>query len=206
MVIPPRLAPLLRQFDFARERLAGRMAGPVMDSGDGTDTEVGPMTGEEYFWEPVPGCWSVRRRADGPGPRATLLAGTGDWGRDAAPYPHPWPPPFTTIAWRLSHLSEMLTLRADHTDGSHSLTRDVSPVSGDVAGAVAAFDTGATAWRKALLSVDDAALDTVGYCTYPHGSDADEPFIDIVWWVNQELLHHGAEIALIRDLYRAGQH
>ncbi|GHD55408.1 hypothetical protein GCM10010317_040540 [Streptomyces mirabilis] len=50
----------------------------VMDSGDGTDTQVGPMTDEEYFWEPVPGCWSVRRRADGPGPLATLLAGTGD--------------------------------------------------------------------------------------------------------------------------------
>ena len=27
-------------------------------------------------------------------------------------------------------------------------------------------------------------------------------FIDVVWWVNQELLHHGAEIALLRDLYR----
>lgn len=26
------------------------------------------MTDEEYFWEPVPSCWSVRRRADGPGP------------------------------------------------------------------------------------------------------------------------------------------
>jgi len=24
-----------------------------------------------------------------------------------------------------------------------------------------------------------------------------------VWWVNQEILHHGAEIALLRDLYRA---
>ncbi|XUL94444.1 hypothetical protein ACQ86D_49110 [Streptomyces galilaeus] len=126
-----------------------------MDSGDGTDTRVGPMTDEEYFWEPVPGCWSVRRRADGPGPRATVLEGQGDWGRDSAAYPHPWPPPFTTLAW-----------------------------------------------RKALLSVDDAALDTVGYCTYPHGSDAEEPFIDIVWWVNQELLHHGAEIAMLRDLYR----
>lgn len=34
------------------------------------------MTDEEYFWEPVPGCWSIRRRTDGPGPRATLLAGT----------------------------------------------------------------------------------------------------------------------------------
>lgn len=206
IVIPPRLAPLLEQFDFARERLAGRMAGPVMDSGDGTDIEVGPMTGEEFFWEPVPGCWSVRRRSDGPGLRATLLAGTGAWGRDAAAYPHPWPPPFTTIAWRLSHLSEMLTLRADHTDGGHVLTRDDYLVNGDVAESVAAFDAGAAAWRKALLSADDAALDTVGHCTYPHGSDAEEPFIDIVWWVNQELLHHGAEIALIRDLYRARQH
>ncbi|MFJ4950466.1 DinB family protein [Streptomyces sp. NPDC088760] len=200
---PSRLSPLLEQFDFARKRLADRMTGPVMDSGDGADTEVGPLTDEEYLWEPVPGCWSVRRRVDGPGPRATFLAGTGDWGRDAAPYPHPWPPPFTTIAWRLSHLTEMLALRADHTAGSHALTRDDHPVSGDAAGAGAAFDASAAAWRKALLNIDDAALDTVGYCTYPHGSDPEEPFIDIVWWVNQELLHHGAEIALLRDLYRA---
>lgn len=91
----------------------------------------------------------------------------------------------------------MLTLRADHTAGGHALTRDDYPVSGDAARAIAAFNTAAAAWRKALLSVDDAALDTVGYCTHPHGSDPDEPFIDIVWWVNQEVLHHGAEIALL---------
>jgi hypothetical protein len=51
-------------------------------------------------------------------------------------------------------------------------------------------------------SADDAALDMVGRSTYPYGSDSDDRFIDIVWWVNQELLHHGAEIALLRDLYR----
>ncbi|MFJ2648036.1 DinB family protein [Streptomyces sp. NPDC087420] len=205
-MIPPRLVPLLEQFDFACERLVGRLAGPVMDSGDGAETEVGPLTDAEYLWEPVPDCWSVRRRADGPGARATLLAAAGAWGRDAAPHPHPWPPPFTTLAWRLSHLTEMLTLRADHTAGRHVLTRDDHPVSGDAAGAVAAFEEGAAAWRKALAAVDDAALDTVGYCTYPHGSDAEEPFVDIVWWVNQEVLHHGAEIALLRDLHRSGGH
>lgn len=202
-VIPPRLEPLLRQFDFACKRLADRMTGPVMDSGDGSDTTVGPMSGEELLWEPVSDCWSVRRRTDGPGARATRLAGAGEWGRDAADHPHPWPPPFTTIAWRLSHLSEMLTLRADHTAGSRTLTRDDYRVSGELAKAVAAFDTGAAAWRKALLSVDDTALDTVGYCTYPHGSDPEELFLDVAWWVNQEVLHHGAEIALLRDLYRA---
>ncbi|WP_431045710.1 hypothetical protein ACQUSR_29495 [Streptomyces sp. P1-3] len=109
-MVPPRLIPLLERFDFACQRLADRMAGPAMDSGDGAETEVSRMTDEEYFWEPV---------------------------------------------------------------------------------------------QKALLSVEDSALDTVGYCTYPHGSDADEPLIDIVWWVNQEVLHHGAEIALMRDLYFA---
>lgn len=202
-MIPPRLVPLLEQFDFAGQRLADRMVGPVMDSGNGTDVEVGPMTDEEYLWEPVPACWSVRRRAVGPGPRATLLTGLGDWGRDATPPPHPSPPPFTTIAWRLSHLSELLTLRADHTAGTHTLTRDDYPASGDAAEAIAAFSAGAAAWREALLRVDDAVLDTVGYSTYPHGSDPEDPFIDIVWWVNQELLHHGAEIALIRDLFRS---
>ncbi|WP_137990871.1 DinB family protein [Streptomyces vilmorinianum] len=203
MDTPPRLIPLLDQFDFARERLRQRMAGPFVDSGNGTDVEVVPLSDEEYLWEPVPGCWSVRRHADGPGPGATLLTGAGDWGRDTTPPPHPAPPPFTTIAWRLSHLSELLTLRADHTVGSHSLTRDDYRSRGDAAGAIEAFDAGATAWREALLAADDAALDTVGLSTYPHGSDPENLFLDIVWWVNQELLHHGAEIALLRDLHRS---
>ena len=109
------------------------------------------------------------------------------------------------IAWRLGHLSEMLTLRAGHTVGSHVLTHDDYRHHGDAAGAIAAFDTGAAAWREALTSADDAALDTVGRSTYPDGSDPDDAFIETAWWVNQELLHHGAEIALLRDLYRDRQ-
>lgn len=57
----------------------------------------------------------------------------------------------------------------------------------------------------ALIAADDAALDTVGWSDYPNGSDPEDPFLDTVWWVNQEVLHHGAEIALLRDLYGAGQ-
>ena len=75
-------------------------------------------------------------------------------------------------------------------------------MAGDAAGALADFGASAAAWRGALLGADDAALDTVGYSTYPYGSDPEDPFLDTVWWVNQELLHHGAEIALLRDLYR----
>ncbi|MBV7673214.1 DinB family protein [Streptomyces halstedii] len=202
MTTPARLIPLLDQFDWASERLVRRMTGPFTDSGNGTDVPATAMTDEEFRWEPVPGCWSVRRRADGPGTGATTLSGTGGWGRDTAPFPHPSPPPFTTAAWRLSHLAELLTIRADHTTGTRALTRDDYRVEGEAAGGIAAFEAGVHAWRSVLAGADDAALDTVGYCGYPYGSDPENPFLDVVWWVNQEILHHGAEIALLRDLYR----
>ncbi|MCB5182614.1 DinB family protein [Streptomyces antimicrobicus] len=200
--VPPRLLPLLAQFDFATRRLLDRLAAGLRDSGNGSPVPETALTDAEYLWEPVPGCWSVRPRAAGPGPRATVLTGAGDFGRDATPAPHPVPPPFTTLAWRLSHLTELLTLRADHTAGSRSLTRDDVVVPGDAAGAVAAFTAAAAAWRAALVAADDAALDTVGHSAYPYGSDPQDPFLRTVWWVNQEVLHHGAEIALLRDLYR----
>jgi hypothetical protein len=132
-----------------------------------------------------------------------LLVGAGEWGRDGYHDKEPYPPPFTTIAWRLSHLTEMLAMRADHTTGSRSLTKDNYVVRGDADGAVAALAAAVESWRGTLMSCDDAALDTVGYSRYPYGSDAEDAFIDIIWWVNQEVLHHGAEAALLRDLYRA---
>ncbi|HEY3881170.1 MAG TPA: DinB family protein [Trebonia sp.] len=203
MDVPARLAPLLEQYEWGCLRLINRMTGPAVDSGNGSPVKVEPMTDEEYQWAPVAGAWSVRRHADGPGPRATRLFGAGDWGRDGYQGPEPQPPPVTTIAWRLSHLSEMLALRADYTAGSRSLTKETYPAHGDARGGIAAFVAATEAWRGTLVHCDDAALDTVGYSTFPYGSDAGEAFIDIVWWVNQEVLHHGAEIALLRDLYRA---
>ena len=203
MDIPPRLAPLLEQFDWGCLRLLNRMTGPEVDSGNGSPVPVQPLTSAEYLWEPVPGSWSVRRRADGPGPRATWLVGAGEWGRDGYRDKEPYPPPFTTIAWRASHLTEMLAMRADYTTGRRSMTKDSYVVQGNAEGAVAALAAAVESWRGTLLACDDADLDTVGHSTYPDGSDAEEAFIDIVWWVNQEVLHHGAEIALLRDLYGA---
>lgn len=201
METPRRLEPLLRQFDFARTRLMERLAGPTMNSGDDEPVPVPPMTDEEYLWEPVPNAWSIRRRTDGPARSALELVGAGDWGRDRHP-DNPQPPPFPTIAWRLAHINEMLALRADHMIGSHSLTRASYQFHGDAASAITAFAEAADAWREVLTSADEAALDAVGQSTYPYGSDPEDPLIETVWWMNQELLHHGAEIALLRDLYR----
>ena len=58
------------------------------------------LTDNEYFWEPVPNCWSVRRRE----------AATTSVGKGVGPFvveverPPPDPPPVTTIAWRLVHI------------------------------------------------------------------------------------------------------
>jgi hypothetical protein len=49
MAISPRLVPLLEQFDFARKRLAERLAGPEVDSGSGVRVEVALMTNDEYL-------------------------------------------------------------------------------------------------------------------------------------------------------------
>jgi hypothetical protein len=182
-------------------RLMARLQGPTVDSGDGVSVVVPALTDVEYLWEPVPGSWSVRRRSDGPG-AAAILVGAGEWGRDGG-RPHPYPPPITTIAWRMHHLTEMLLGRADWTIGSHTFEEARMVVAGDAASGTAGLQRGLDGWRDALVAADEAALDTVGHSTYPDGSDPETAFIEIVWWVNQEVLHHGAEIGLLRDLYRA---
>ncbi|GAB2680809.1 DinB family protein [Thalassiella azotivora] len=202
VAVPPRLAPLLAQYDWSTERLLARLTGPDVDSGDGERVRVLPLSDEEYRWEPVPGAWSVRRKPDGPGVGATVLVGAGEWGRDGG-RPHPWPPPVTTIAWRMAHLTDMLHFRAEYTVGSRSGSEADLVYSGDATVAVGMLRDAVGAWRRALVTADDAALDQVGRCTYPDGDDAEQPFLEIVWWVNQEVLHHGAEIALLRDLYAA---
>ena len=45
------------------------------------------LTDDEYFWQPVPNCWTVHP----------------DGGIDFA-YPPPQPEPVTTIAWRMAHV------------------------------------------------------------------------------------------------------
>jgi hypothetical protein len=57
-------------------------------------------------------------------------------------------------------------------------------------------------WRASVAAMTPEQLDTVGFGQYPHGSDPEEPFITVIAEANIELIHHMAEIALLRDLYR----
>src|ERR1700733_6770681 len=58
------------------------------------------LTDKEYFWEPAPGCWSVRPRDASVAP---LRFGAGEFVVEYA-RPEPDPPPVTTIAWRMAHV------------------------------------------------------------------------------------------------------
>lgn len=184
MTTPPRLIPFLAQFDFALDQLVTRLDG---------------LSDAEYFWEPVPHCWSVHPHGEA---RAIAARGGGGWAFDWT-WPPPEPPPFTTIAWRLCHLASVMFLRADYTIGTKAQTWDTYPMPSTATDARSALVAAGTFWRETLTSADDAALDQVGRSTLPWGSDPDDPFLHVVWWENQELLHHGGEIALLRDLYRA---
>jgi hypothetical protein len=62
---------------------------------------------------------------------------------------------------------------------------------------------GLEAWRSGLDQMGDTDLDTVGRSAYPEGLDPQLPLLDIVWWINKELLWHAAEIWFVRDLYKA---
>ena len=226
-----RLSVVLDQFDHAREMAQVRLTG---------------LSDEEYLWEPVPGCWSVRRRGEARTPRAF---GPGEWVLDlgapdipAGEYaevarqaaggmsvakiaddwsvsverveqvlahtgtPEPDETPVTTIAWRLGHLHFCFAGGWEWTFGERrrepKLLVDFTP---SAALALERFWALLDRWRESVATVTEEQLDTVGFSQYPYGSDPDEPFISVLSGANLELIHHMAEIALLRDLWRAGR-
>lgn len=152
------------------------------------------LTDEEYFWEPVDGCWSIRPKEGG--------GFSCDW----APT-EPSPPPITTIAWRLAHISTMVfglrtathfegVTQADY--GAQLATRDWP---GTAAEGLATLDDAYERWLKGVRSwsADDLAAE----CGMVEGPWARYPRATLVLHISREAIHHGAEVALLRDLYRA---
>jgi hypothetical protein len=156
------------------------------------------LTDEEYLWEPVPGCLSIRPRGAGTSPAPI---GSGDLQRDDAP-DDPDPAPVTTIAWRIAHLTvECLSMRTMNHFCGRDVHRETWEYTGRADQTVAQLDTAYDAWSAGVESLGEEGLARpVG----PHeGPWAESPYADLVLHLNRELIHHGAEICLLRDLYRA---
>ncbi len=103
----------------------------------------------------------------------------------------------------MGHLGAGVGERADWLTGSHSKTTADFRWPGTAAEGIDFMHEGLSAWRDGLATMTDTDLDTVGRSANPHGLDPTLPLIEIVWWVNKELLWHAAEIWLIRDIYAA---
>jgi hypothetical protein len=176
--VAERPHPLLSAFDHACDRLAARLAS---------------LDDVEYFWEPAPGCWSLR--PDGAG--HWLLDGGGGGG------PAPDPVPVTTIAWRVGHVAGLaLGGFADRLFGDGSLDAEGIDFPPRAAGAVPFLRANYGVWRAGLETLDDDRWAApLGQAWGPYAEDSVE---DLALHVFDELVHHGAEIGLLRDLYAAG--
>jgi len=161
--------------DYVYERLRSRIEG---------------LTDAEYLWEPAPGCWSVRAGADG----VHQSDGVGS---------DPEPAPLTTIAWRLAHVIDLVAADRNATWLGLAPTGP-SEATGEPATAKAATDRLAQAYgrfRSYISGVEPAALlAPLGPIGGPYAQDTRLAFV-----LHQldELIHHGAEVGTMRDVYRA---
>ncbi|MFC6023185.1 DinB family protein [Plantactinospora solaniradicis] len=155
------------------------------------------LTDDEYFWEPVPGCWSVRRRTEA---AADLAHGSGayviEYGR-----PEPTPAPVTTIAWRLGHvIVGVLGQRSAAHFGGPPVAHDSFAYAGTAAEALRQLDEAYATWLAGVRELDAAGL--ARPCGPAEGPYAELPMVGLVLHINRETIHHGAEISLLRDLYQ----
>ena len=163
---------LLRTFDHGFNRLATRLEG---------------LSDAEYLWEPVANCMTIRRTPEGLMPDPLLP-------------PDVTPQPFTTIAWRMDHISRPLL--ASYTDSLRAgrlIRHDPAPCPESSTDAIRILRENYEGWRRAVGEIPDARLlERLGPDFGPLGEYAYSMAILLVLY---ELLHHGAEIGVVRDLY-----
>jgi hypothetical protein len=146
------------------------------------------LTEAEYHWEPVAGCWTVRRAADN--------GWVADW-ED----PDPDPAPVPTIAWRCWHIAvdclDSYSARVFGASGTGLTgTQWVGTwpeARAHMAASYAVLRAGVAAWsdRDLLVPLGPRFPD-----------NATRPNVDLALHAEREIIHHGAEIGLLRDLYR----
>ena len=148
-------------------------------------TRLDGLTDDEYRWEPVADMWSVRL-VDG----VAIVDGAGQ--RDVDPAPP------TTIAWRLWHLTMdclddyTRRFRGDGDPAPAEWTRRADEATERLRAAWAAYRQ-TIAGRRWWDELGD-----------DWGPWSRHSVADMAMHAGNELVHHGAEVALLRDLYRSG--
>lgn len=180
---PIEIALLAAQLDASMEIFWERLAG---------------LDDEEFLWEPGPGAWNLRPRAH---IRTSRSLGAGDWAWEYEPG-QPSPAPLRTIGWLMWHMSAACLGRADWTIGARGLTDDDISVPATATAGIALLCEAAERYRAVFDEVPAHEFALVGRSQYPYGLDPQLPLREILWWQNREMIHHCAEVSLLRDLYR----
>lgn len=111
---------------------------------------------------------------------------------------HPDPPPVTTIAWRLLHISDGNTIYWEHAFGPGQRNFwDLEP-HGTAAEAIDYLRESQRPLCRTLQELDDEGLEE----ERPTHFGVRWPARRVVAAVLDEQVHHGAEVGLLRDLYR----
>lgn len=165
---------------------------------------TGPVLTGEDLHEQLSWHWEARLR-----PRLVgLTDGEAQWppggwtvvdGILEGVWPTPDPAPVTTMAWRLGHLGVLLADRASAHFGDRTWSTAL-PETAD--GLLDFVDAAYAQWSAGVLSVSSDRLGRA-HQGPPGSSDERYPLWAVVLHVNAEVIHHGAEVALLRDLYRS---
>jgi hypothetical protein len=161
---------LARQMSYAFDEMRSRLDG---------------LTDEEFFWQPVPRSWTVFQDE------------RGRWDHHYAE-PDPDPAPFTTIAWRLTHVAMCKVMYHEHAFGPGELTWLSFETPGSAAAALDMLDRGHVSLTEDLAGLDDPDLERLVMTNWGE----EWPAWRIFWTMIHHDAHHGGEIGALRDLYR----
>jgi hypothetical protein len=160
------------------------------------------LSDEEYFFDPSGDgeIWTVHPRTpDGQTPPTSIQGGSGELVIDFE-FSEPDPAPFTTIAWRLGHvIVGVLAVRSHAHFGGPPADYMSWEYAATAEEALAQLDREYARWIEGVRSWDAEDLQlAVGEA---EGDFAAYSRATLVAHIHRELIHHLAEIALLRDLW-----
>jgi hypothetical protein len=142
------------------------------------------LTDDEFFWEPVPGSWTVYE--DSP----------GHWDYHYA-IPDPDPAPVTSIGWQIVHLATCKVMYHEWAYGPSRLTFPELTTPHTAASAIDDLEKGHRLLRDELARLSDSQMDE------PRKTNWGElwPAWRIFWSMADHDAFHGGVIGYLRDMY-----
>ena len=136
------------------------------------------LSDEEYRWEPVEGCWSIRPRGEAASPDAVGAGGSViDWA-----WPQPDLPPVTTIAWRIGHLAVAFGQRAANHFGMPPVDYAEVDWPLDAVGGLRLLDEMHARWASGVADLDASGMRAP--CGPSEGPWAEHPMAALVLHLN----------------------